>query len=254
MRDFTLSVYRLIIDAAMKAGYELMSYEHFVKTNQKGRSYILRHDVDRLPHNSLDTARMEAESGLKGTYYFRIVKESFHPDIIRSIADLGHEIGYHYEDLALCHGDLDKAYEHFQVNLEIFREFYPVSTICMHGSPLSRWDNRLLWEKFDYKKSGILAEPYFDTDFSKAYYLTDTSRMWNGSTYSVRDKVSSAFDIPIRSSFELIEKLNTNLLPSQVMQNIHPQRWTDDFVPWTKELIFQNVKNVVKGFVTRMNK
>ena len=53
------------------------------------------------------------------------------------------------------------AIEDFERNLEKFREFYPVKTICMHGSPLSKWDNRDLWKRYDYRDYGIIAEPYF---------------------------------------------------------------------------------------------
>jgi len=58
---------------------------------------ILRHDVDRLPANSLATARMEHETGIRGSYYFRVVTESYEEQVIREIYALGHEIGYHYE-------------------------------------------------------------------------------------------------------------------------------------------------------------
>jgi len=61
---------------------------------------ILRHDVDRLPENALVFARIEKQVGIKVSYYFRIVEESFDEDIIRQIADMGHEIGYHYENLS----------------------------------------------------------------------------------------------------------------------------------------------------------
>ena len=30
--------------------------------------------------------------------------------------------------------------------------------------------------------------------------------------------------------------------------NIHPQRWTDKPLPWVKELVWQNVKNLVKKY------
>ena len=63
---------------------------------------ILRHDVDRLPENSLRTARIEQEMGIRGSYYFRIVPESWDEKIIKEIAALGHEIGYHYEDVDLA--------------------------------------------------------------------------------------------------------------------------------------------------------
>ena len=49
--------------------------------------------------NSLRTARIESELGIKGTYYFRMIPESFDDRVIKQIYDLGHEIGYHYEDV-----------------------------------------------------------------------------------------------------------------------------------------------------------
>ena len=51
----------------------------------------------------------------------------------------------------------------------------------------------------------------------------------------------------INQLFELIlkkEKLN------QIMLNTHPQRWNDDFLKWGKELVWQNVKNQVKRFIS----
>ena len=61
-------------------------------------------------------------------------------------------------------------------HLAYFRKFYPVETICMHGSPMSRYDNRLIWQKYDYRELGIIGEPYFDIDFDRVFYLTDTGR------------------------------------------------------------------------------
>ena len=102
---------------------------------------------------------MEQALGISGSYYFRIVPESYDEGIIREISLLGHEIGYHYEDLALAGGNADKAYESFCRNLEKFRKLVPVTTICMHGSPLSKWDSRAIWDKYDYRPLGITAEP-----------------------------------------------------------------------------------------------
>jgi hypothetical protein len=81
------------------------------------------------------------------------------------------------------------AIDDFRLNLEKLRELYPVKTICMHGSPLSKYDNRLIWDKYDYRDYGIIGEPYFDVDFEEVLYLTDTGRRWDGDRVSVRDKV-----------------------------------------------------------------
>jgi hypothetical protein len=32
----------------------------------------------------------------------------------------------------------------------------------------------------------------------------------------------------------------------------HPQRWTDQPLPWAKELVLQNTKNVAKYFLNKI--
>jgi len=116
----------------------------------------------------------------------------------------------------------------------------------MHGSPLSKWDNRDLWKKDDYRDFGIIGEPYFDIDFNDVLYLTDTGRAWNTSRGNVRDKVQSKYNYNFKSTFDIIAALENDELPDKIMLNVHPQRWHDTFVPWSKELVLQNIKNVVK--------
>jgi hypothetical protein len=253
-RDFTREVYRDFLIALIDQGYHLTSYEEYLHLSDRTpdlKTVILRHDVDRLPQNSLATARLQASLGVKGSYYFRIVPQSFQPDYIEKIRDLGHEIGYHYEDLALSHGDPEQAIRSFEQNLARVREFYPVVTMCMHGSPLSQWDNRQLWEHYNYRDYGIRAEPYFDIDFHKMLYITDTGRQWNRTGVSVRDKVDTAFDYNFSSTFDLIEAIERDTLPRQIMQNIHPQRWNSNWWGWSQELIAQNAKNQVKRAIVQ---
>lgn len=252
MRDFTYSVYRKMLEAALRSGYHLISYEDFVTGNTGGKEklFILRHDADRMPQNALRIAQIEHELNVRGTFYFRVL-ESYDPGVIREIVALGHELGYHYEDVTIAKGNLDEAYQLFQKHLEMFRQFYPVKTICMHGSPMTRWDNRIIWNKYNYRSHGIIAEPYFDTDFSKFLYITDTGRGWNHSTVSVRDHVDSPYNRRFDSTQDLIRDFEENKLPSLIMQNIHPHRWNNNWMLWSRELIFQNIKNVVKYFISR---
>ena len=97
--DFTLSAYKQLISIFQFQGYYFQTFEEYIKY-PKGKVVILRHDVDRLPGNSLVIAKIEKDAGIKASYYFRIVKESYDEDIIRQIAKMGHEIGYHYENLS----------------------------------------------------------------------------------------------------------------------------------------------------------
>jgi hypothetical protein len=251
MRDFTLDIYERLLESALAKGYNIIPYIDYVRNKPSGKIIILRHDVDDRPENSLATAILENKLGIRGSYYFRIVKQSFNEEIILKIKDLGHEIGYHYEDMALNKGDYEKSYSHFKRHLEKFRKITDIGTICMHGSPLSDFDNRALWKKYDYRELGIIAEPYFDTDFSKVLYLTDTGRKWNNTAASIRDKVESSLQIAVNSTEHLIYLFERNHLPEQIMINIHPQRWTNHSIPWLKELLWQNIKNVIKSLIVR---
>ena len=48
-------------------------------------------------------------------------------------------------------GNYNKAIKLFEKNLEYFREFYDVKTIVCHGSPLTKWNNKDIWDEYDYK-------------------------------------------------------------------------------------------------------
>ncbi len=255
MRDFTYEIYEQLLKDYLDHNYNLLSYENFLaKPDNDDKVVILRHDVDKRPENSLRTAEIERRLGATGTYYFRIVPESFDEEVIKKIADLGHEIGYHYEDVSLCRGNLDKAIKHFENGLNRTKKFYPVKTICMHGSPLSKWDNKLLWERYDYHDYGIVAEPYFDLDFNKVFYLTDTGREWNKESVSVRDRVDTSFDLKIRSTLDVMAALEKKEFPKLAMQNIHPQRWNDNLPEWITEFISQNSKNMIKRALISIRK
>lgn len=307
-------------------GFSFLTFEDFLANSSK-KIIVLRHDVDALPENSLEFAKIQAELGIKGSYYFRAVPGSWNEGIIKEIADMGHEIGYHYEDLGITAqqqksamrrgGDWEKrrrgeeiekelvdiAIESFNDNLEKLRMIVPVKTICMHGSPMSRWDSRVLWKYYGYHDFGIIGEPYFDINFEEVMYLTDTGRRWNGGAVSLRDKATEVgrqasgndegekrrkgerenlnpfknwkvkpfnlrsgvneVNLPLsvspslplfpkfHSTFDIIRAAEAGTLPDKIMMTFHPQRWTDKPVPWVKELVWQNVKNVVKYFVVK---
>lgn len=287
--DFTLNTYSALLKVLLRE-YKFLTFSNFIENKTVNSSsndnvVILRHDVDRLPQNSLTTAKIENELGIKGTYYFRIVPESFDKEIIKQIAKLGHEIGYHYEDIDLTIRNrksavgspqsktknnknfkesqstsnhqlpshiVDSAYELFKVNLETMREIADIKTICMHGSPLSKFDNKLLWEKYDYRKLGIIGEPYLDIKWNEFGYLTDTGRRWDG--ISVRDKVKritpSIINEKFKSTYDIID--NIEKLPPKLMITVHPERWTDNLFSWSKQIVLQNVKNIVKRFIVKV--
>ncbi len=243
--DFTVAKYTELLDALRSKDYVFQDFQGFIKDPAK-KSIVLRHDVDLLPYNSLAFAKIQAQKGIKGVYYFRAVPESWDEKVILEIAELGHEIGYHYECLTTTNGNLDAGIKDFENNLKALRNLAPVATICMHGSPMSKYDSKDLWKKYNYRDFSIIGEPYFDVDFKKVFYITDTGRKWDGGKVSVRDKVNSSFELSFHATDEIIVAATNSQLPHQIMFTFHPQRWNDNLMLWSKELIIQNIKNLVK--------
>ncbi len=323
--DFTFVNLKILLQTLQSKGFFFYGLsEYVIKENIQEPYIILRHDVEARYKNALQFARIQNELGIKGTYYFRLLhKTNTHAEIIQKIAELGLEIGYHYDDLSFCKGDPQKAIQRFESNLNWLRQIAPVETICMEGAPFSKYDNRDLWsvlrdewrevrnerkeirdenvrgeerEKLityhsslnsqeGYYKYGIIAEPYFDLDFSKLTYFTDTGRRWDGK-YAVRDKVtkgrsdqekerrsdgetkrqrdremkgkdkdktntkslshSVSKSKEYKTTGEIIKAIQNDTFPQKAMMTFHPQRWHDKPLPWLNELIFQNIKNQAK--------
>lgn len=247
--DFTIRKYHELIRAFVESGYQITTVRQFLETRPVGKVLVLRHDVDEQPQNALKMARTENGLGINATYYFRKVPKSDHPDVIREIVAMGHEIGYHYEDLTLSEGDFSAALASFTRNLEYFRKYYPVKTVCMHGSSSSRYDNREIWKKVQLADYGLIGEPYLSFDYNQVFYLTDTGYAWDGGKYAVRDRVESPFPLSFHRTEEVIGTVRTGHFPEQTLMLAHTL-WTDSLPLWT----FLHMREFFRNRVKLMSK
>lgn len=233
-------------------------YQQLLRGLKCHDEYKLRHDVDLRPEYTLRIAQLERQEGVSSVCYFRAMHFDSHADIIRVIADMGHTIGYHYEDLTTCNGDIAGAFNSFCKNLERLRLLAPVKTACAHGSPRSPWNSQDIWKHYDIRTLGITYEPMLDTDFSHTLYLTDTGRRWDGYRVSVRDKVPAyqekwiAEGLSFHSTDDIISALAAPSHPihhHSLLINTHPQRWMPFGPYWLAEATVQQAKNAVKRIV-----
>jgi len=275
--DFTLTKYKELLLTIKSKGYIFERFDEYIEKSAMAstpqflnfKTLILRHDVDRMPQNALKMAKLEHDLGIKTTYYFRTIPQTFKPEIIKQIVDLGHEIGYHYENLSMAGRLLKKskpnnrtsaefktalyklAMEDFKNSLECLRELYPVRTMCKHGAPLSEYDNGDIWKEYDYKKEGIIGEPNFDINWNEMLYISDAARAWNNKDISRRDKVNSSYKYTFNNTKDIIDALNKFKLPSKIMINIHPEHWAESNLEWLKIWIIRKIKNTFKKIYLR---
>ncbi|MEE1090506.1 MAG: hypothetical protein UH103_03655, partial [Paludibacteraceae bacterium] len=127
--DFTIKKYKELISALKDAGYEFVTYAEYCEGLRADKLVVMRHDVDMSVERARRLAEVENEMGVKASYYFR---EKFIGDDVVCIASLGHEVGYHYEELVTEKGDVERAYVRFMRNVCALRELVDVKTITMH--------------------------------------------------------------------------------------------------------------------------
>ncbi len=243
--DFTISAYKELIQAFIDSSYRIITVQEYLESKPNGKVIALRHDVDEQPQNARKMAQVESDLGVKATYYFRRVPKSDQPDIIRKISSMGHEIGYHYEDLSKADGNMEKAIKSFSDNLEYFRQYYSVKTVCMHGSSSSKYDNKDIWSHVNLSDFGLIGEPYLSFDFDKVFYLTDTGYAWDGGKYAVRDKVSSSFPQTYHRTKDVIESVRNGEFPQQALILAHTL-WTDSPLRWCYLHMRESLRNRVK--------
>jgi hypothetical protein len=253
--DFTYGAYAGLLDAGLDAGFPFLTVREYLTADPlPERFVILRHDVDRKPGNALDFARIEAERGLSASYYFRTVEEAYDPAVVRAVEALGHEAGYHYEDLDSADGDRTAARSSFARNLRRLRLVADVDTACMHGNPLTPYDNRDLWDGDPgFDAYDLLGEAYLSMDFTEVDYYSDTGRTWLDGSLKVKDH-------PVGASGKTVQVASTAQLAALLESTpegrfyllTHPDRWADGPVEWAVETAFDTAKNLGKRLLTRL--
>ncbi len=253
MRDFTLAKYIELCRALREAGYPGVTIGDYLSREipLSERVVMLRHDVDSRPAHSVKLAMVEQQQGFAATYFYRTLPGLLDPRTIARVAEMGHEVGYHYETLSQTRGNLDEAIALFGRELERLRQYAPVRVASMHGSPLKPWDNRDIWTKCQPADFGLVGEVYRDLDYTRVSYFSDTGRTWNPQRYNLRDHVSRPAAHAVETTDELIGLIRSQQLTHLCLLT-HPERWAGGLGEWMVQAARDVGINAVKMVIMRL--
>ncbi len=233
--DFTVSKYRDFLIYLNTIDFPIYTIKDWIEKKPKN-GLIFRHDVDRNPKNAVVLSKIASELGIKGTFNFRVRDGKIEAKEIKFIHELGHEIGYHYEDLSSVSGKMDLAIDSFTKNLTLLRELAEVKTVTMHGKPLSKFDNREIWKFITLEEFNLIGEAYLTPNYKDLYYITDTGRTWGDTTANIRDKVTNSLPLPKNlKNTDDIKKLIADNNKISIAIVFHPERWSSNYI----QLIYQ---------------
>jgi hypothetical protein len=170
--DFTEESYRAIL-AAASARY---AFEPF-GTAVKEPHVLWRHDVDYSVHRALSLARIEAEAGVRSTFFlhlhadlYNVLEPAVHARA-REIAALGHWIGLHFDAGFPAGGTLDeRAAREARLLAESLE--VPVRAVSLHNPSVSGTDD------LDVERLGGLLHAGARSLRDRYAYVSDANGYW----------------------------------------------------------------------------
>ncbi len=276
---FTFESYRELLTSITGAGHAVYGIEKILEARYsgkipEGRFTAIRHDVDYYPKRALVLAKIESELHISTTYYIR--RKFFDSDedlsLIRKIADLGHQIGYHYEEVdthqKAPNNQVARDAVGFFVGslLDLDKLGFPIRSVCAHGNPISDVDNKqvvhllrdnnfldrlaftydreMVKEKVSDRLIGDASIDFTGDDFD--VYIPDTGRF--NPRYNLKDHIDECPTARLKSLDDLKDILSSSK-NKRIYMNMHPDRWSGDTFTWLFDLGLDTAKNMVKRFM-----
>ena len=218
---------------------------------------VLKHDVETNVPSAYRMAKIEQKHGHCGSYYVQayLLENPENVKLLQQMAQMGHEISYHYDVMDSCKGDMDAAITEFEKNRSQFEQYgFICATVCQHGNPVVErvgyTSNR------DFFRSSRVRELYphmadimvnYPDKYNTSYlYFSDAGRLFKRIYDPINNDVINSDDknIPYQDLDALLAGLDReggNIIST------HPHRWTASAVKYVvKSAIFKTVKAVAK--------
>lgn len=174
---FTYMSYIDMLKLLSRNKYRISDYYDWTEYN---RCVILRHDVDTDLQRALQLARVEADNGIKSTYFILLTSNFYNPfskknkTVIDEIIKLGHTIGLHFDEMAYPGdiGNVEKTIKNIKRESVIISEFLGNKVDCFsyHRPSKTILDS-------DIKIDGLI-NAYGNVFFKKFKYLSDSRMLW----------------------------------------------------------------------------
>lgn len=202
---FTHLAYRQMLRCGIAGGYRFAGFaELAVLRRGEGRICLLRHDCDNDLVAAARLAEIEAEAGVRSTYFLMLRSAMYNllaptnAALVRRILDCGHWLGLHFDGLAA--GDAAEARLAVLVDQEcelLQQEFgRPVTAVSFHQPSRLVLDNRIRLDRIN---------TYDRRDMEGVHYTSDSNLAFRG---------GDPVDLFAGGAHQLLQVL------------IHPEWWT----------------------------
>lgn len=181
---FTYDEYREIIRAFLASGYEFRLFPEAEGLIAAKKQFVLmRHDIDMSVEKALTLAEIDAELGVRSTFFVMLRSDHYNPfsetdgPRIEKIIGMGHSIGLHFDaavypelkdsaDAGLfrerCRREIELLEKWFGISMQAV-SFHRPSPLILEGSP---------------ELTAPLPHTYMELFTKKMKYISDSTGRW----------------------------------------------------------------------------
>jgi len=231
--SFTYDHYRHIIRSAQESGYEFISFPGVNDyRNTERRICLLRHDCDNDLVAAAALARIEAEIGVRSTYFLMLRSAMYNllslpnRELAREIVGRGHWVGLHFDERAYPNSKLEQISDQVDKERALLSNEVnaPVDVVSFHQPSKRVLENEL--------KLNCL-NTYDRQDMEGIYYISDSN------TVLKEGCPSRAFAAGTYMKLQLL---------------LHPEWWTEEEIPleakWN-EMLRHNFELMQQSLLSR---
>jgi hypothetical protein len=139
---FSPFAFRLLLQAGLDGGYVFVPFAEHEQCDAE-RICVLRHDVDSDPGAAVVLAAIEAELGVRSTYFVMLRSPLYNlfarecQDLVRELTQFGHALGLHYDPGYPPAGGRSHT-EQIEVERRVLEDMFdlPVGAVAFHQPSL----------------------------------------------------------------------------------------------------------------------
>lgn len=207
--DFTIDRYRQLIEVARGNKFIFVAFDDVYPL--VGKIVLWRHDVEFSPHAALRMAEIEADAGVKATYFFQLHSEFYNvlekevSQIVARIKEFGHDIGLHFDSHYYDIQSENQLEDYLALDAAYFNRIFDVQirTFSFHSTtPFI-----LSCERSEYAGLLNVYSREFKTQFA---YCADSTGFWR---------------------YERLEEVLNNPKVNRLQVLTHDAMWSDKVLP-----------------------
>ena len=177
---FTHSAYRRLLGAALDGGYAFVDFPAATGSsaaNEPTLRCVLRHDCDNDLLAAHALAGIEAELGVRSTYFIFLRSPFYNPfslpnrRLIDRILGMGHWLGLHFDEQAYPGHDDAAMADRIDAERDwMVREFgVPIDVVSFHQPTVRVLENRIRPRCINI---------YDKSDMAGIFYISDSNKFW----------------------------------------------------------------------------